>query len=386
MADPKLEYVKPLQKALTHQKSKSLPDIPWGLIVFVAFPTLIAAVYFLVVASPRYVSEARFVVRTANGGGAPSSFGIALQGVGLSAGQTDAFAVHEYVASVDAVRELETRFDLRRTFGGTGVDIFSRYPRLGESSSTEGLQDAMKRFVTVGYDSTTGISTLRVEAFAPHDAQNIATALLNGGESLVNRLNRRSSQNAVNEARAAQQQAQSRLSTIQSELTSFRNREQFIDPTRTATESSQMIGTLMASLAELRAQRNQIASSAPSSPALPAIDGRIAAYETEIENARSKIAGSQNSLAPKVGVYEELNLKRELAAEELTHATAGLVAAESEARRQQLYLERIVPPNLPQEAREPKRIISILTVFAACLLAYAVGWLVWAGVREHRQH
>ena len=142
----------------------------------------------------------------------------------------------------------------------------------------------------------------------------------------------------------------------------------------------------MASLAELRAQRSQIASSAPSSPALPAIDGRIAAYESEIENARSKIAGNQNSLAPKVGVYEELNLKRELAAEELTHATAGLVAAESEARRQQLYLERIVPPSLPQEAREPKRIISILTVFAACLLAYAVGWLVWAGVREHRQH
>ena len=91
MTDPKLEYVRPLQKALTHQKSKSLPEIPWGLIVFVAFPTLIAAVYFLLVASPRYVSEARFVVRTANGGGAPSSFGIALQGVGLSCGSDRRF-------------------------------------------------------------------------------------------------------------------------------------------------------------------------------------------------------------------------------------------------------------------------------------------------------
>jgi len=34
----------------------------------------------------------------------------------------------------------------------------------------------------VGYDSTTGISTLRVEAFRPGDAHDIANALLDSGE------------------------------------------------------------------------------------------------------------------------------------------------------------------------------------------------------------
>ena len=78
-------------------------------------------------------------------------------------------------------------------------------------------------------------------------------------------------------------------------------------------------------------------------------------------------------------------LQRELADRELTQSTTALVAAEQEARRQKLYLERIVNPNLPDRPSQPRRLISILIVFATSLLIYGVGWLVWAGVREHRQ-
>jgi hypothetical protein len=38
------------------------------------------------------------------------------------------------------------------------------------------------KYVTVGYDSQTGISTLRVEAFTPQDAQKTAAAMLDSGE------------------------------------------------------------------------------------------------------------------------------------------------------------------------------------------------------------
>ncbi|KAK0351682.1 hypothetical protein LTR94_023988 [Friedmanniomyces endolithicus] len=349
MTEHKLQYLGPIERALPAPASALAKKIPWGIVVFVGIPTLLAAIYFLLIASPRYVSEARFIVRSASGGGAPSSFGIALQGVGLSAGQTDAFAVHEYITSTDAVRDLSRRFNLEQVFGKPGVDFWSRYPRIGESRSAEGMQDALHRFVTVGYDSTTGISTLRVEAFTAREAQALSTVLLDGGESLVNRLNERATTDAVANARAAQAQARAKVDGLQNEITQFRTREAFIDPGRTATESSQMIGSLMGDLAQLRAERNQIAASAPSSPQLPALDGRIAAYQREIDAARNQIAGSQDSLAPKVGVYEDLNLRRGLAAEELTQATASLILAEQEAKRQQLYLERIIPPSRPEE-------------------------------------
>lgn len=78
-------------------------------------------------------------------------------------------------------------------------------------------------------------------------------------------------------------------------------------------------------------------------------------------------------------------LNRELADKELVQATAALLGAQQDARRQRLYLERVVDPSLPDQPSEPRRLRLLLTVFLSALIAYAVGWLIWAGIREHRQ-
>lgn len=386
MTEPHLNYIGPTAKALSFDKPRPRwwRRLPWPFLAVVVLPTLVAMIYFLLIASPRYVSESRFVVRSVNNA-TPSALGVALQGVGLSAVSSDAFAVHEYVRSQDSLRELRRKFDLPAILGPRGADIFSRYPRLGEKRTDEGLAKALERFVEVGYDSTTGISVLRVQAFSPRHAQALNTALLEGGEALVNRMNARAAADAVSEAVVARDQARTRLAEAQQQLTAFRNREQFIDPARTATEGSQLIGGLAATLAQLRAERAQIAAEAPSSPQLAAFDNRIRAYERQIDAERAKLAGASTSLAPKISVYENLMLQREFADRELTQATAALVTAEQEARRQRLYLDRVVSPNLPDQPLEPRRWLSVLTVLASTLLAYGIGWLVWAGVREHRQ-
>ncbi len=386
MNDPKLNYVGPLPDLLA---GPAVPKpwwraVPLALILVVVAPTVVAAVYFLLIASPRYVSEARFIVRAANQP-QPSSLGVALQGVGLSTTSTDAFAVHEYALSQSGIQDLKKQFDLDAMLKPRGADVFSGWPRLGEDRSDRSLEAALERFVTIGYDSATGISTLRVQGFAARDSHALAEAMLRGGERLVNRLNDRASADAVRDARAARDEARLRLADAQAQLTAFRNQEQFIDPARTATEGGQLIGNLLATVAALRAERAQVAAGAPDSPQIPALDNRIAAYERQIEMERAKIAGSSNSLAGKLGAYEDLMLQRELADRELTQSTTALVAAEQEARRQKLYLERIVNPNLPDRPSQPRRLISILIVFATSLLIYGVGWLVWAGVREHRQ-
>jgi BexC/CtrB/KpsE family polysaccharide export inner-membrane protein len=385
MTDAKLNYVGPIPELLTFRKGRTAwwRRIPVAFLLVVGLPTLLAMIYYLLIASPRFVSEARFIVRSSNQA-QPNALGVALQGVGLSPAQTDAFAVHEYVTSRDSLSELQRRFDVRGILAPG--DPFSRFPRFWEDgSSNEALHKGLQRFVTVGYDGTTGISVMRVEAFRPRDAQALNAALLAGGESLINRLNERASTDTVNEAVVARDLARTRLSSAQQQLTAFRNRERFIDPARAATEGSQLIGGLLATVATLRAERSQLASEAPSSPQLSILDSRINAYERQIATERAKIAGDSNSLAPKIGVYEDLALQREFADRELTQATTALVTAEQEARRQKLYLERIVAPSLPDKATEPHRWTAILTVFASMMLAYGVGWLIWAGVREHRQ-
>lgn len=386
MTDNSLNYLGPIPNQLDHQKGPKpwWKRLPVSFLVVVALPTLIAAIYYLLIASPRYVSEARFIVRAANQS-QPSSLGVALQGVGLSTGQTDAFAVHEYINSREAVRDLDKRFDLGKLFALPGVDAFSRYPRFWESRSQESLYKAYQRFVVVGYDSTTGISTLKVEGFRPRDAQQMSEALLSGGEQLVNRLNIRSATDAVSEAKLARDQARERLAEAQSKLTAFRNKEEFLDPTLSARESSVLIGGLMATVANLRAERSDMVAQAPQNPQLPALDGRIAAFERQIAAERAKVAGGAGSLAPRVSAYEDLTMEREFADRELAQATAAVVASEQDARRQRLYLDRVVSPDLPDKAVEPRRVFNILTVFMTCMLAYGVGWLIWAGIREHKQ-
>jgi capsular polysaccharide transport system permease protein len=386
MAEAQINYLGPIPEVLTFRDAPKpwWRRLPLGFLLVVVLPTLLAMIYFLLIATPIYVSEARFIVRQANQA-TPSSLGVMLQGVGLSSAQSDAFAVHEFINSRDAVEQIGQRYDIAAILNPPGADAFSRYPRLWDSRSQEGLYKGFRRFVTVGFDSTTGISTLRVKSFRAADSRAISEALLVGGEQLVNRLNDRARADAVAEATIARDEARTRLTDAQNRLTGFRTREQFIDPELSARESSALIGGLLATVAQLRADRAQLAGEAPQSPQLPVLDGRIAAYERQIAAERSKVAGTSNSLAPRVGVYEDLAMQRELADRELAQATTALISAQQEARRQKLYLDRIVNPNLPDKPTEPRRWTAILTIFASSLLIYAVGWLVWAGVREHQQ-
>lgn len=387
MSDAQLKYVgpRPAPLAFSQRTPGVLKRLPLGFLLVVCAPTLLAALYFLLIAAPRYVSESHFIVRTA-GQNQPSGLGIALQTVGLSPSQTDAFAVHEYIASRDALQALEGRFDLRRIYGPPQADPLSRWPRLWEKNTDESLYKGFKRFMTVGYDGGTGISVLRIEAFNARDAQALNAALLAQGEDLVNRLNERAAADAIVEAARTRDEARARVASAQQALTAFRNREQILDPTRAAAESSQLIGGLLSSLAQLRAERSQLAAEAPNSPQLPVLNARIAAFERQIAEERAKIAGQNDSLAPKVATYEELVMQRELADRELAEASTRLVSAEQEARRQKLYLERIVSPSLPDSPTQPRRLYAVLGVLLSSLLAYGVGWLMWAGVREHRQH
>lgn len=386
MADTNLTYLGAAEepRATPPAKRSWRKRLPLGFLIVVAAPSLMGAIYYGLIASPRYVSESRFVVRSANPS-QPSGLGLALQGVGISSGMNDAFTVHEYLDSRDSLKVLQTRYNLKAMLGRPDVDWFSRSPRPWEGASDEALYKSFKRFLTVGYDATSGISTLRVEAFTAKDAATLNAAMLDSGEALINRLNERSAANAVRDARVSLDQARAEVAASQQALTALRNSAQFIDPRAAVSETTEVVAGLLVTIAQLRADRAQLAAEAPSSPQLPIIDSRIAAYERQVAEARAKATGSASSLAPKVGAYEDLVMRREIADKVLAQATAALLNAEQEARRQKLYLERIVAPSEPDKPTQPRRFLAFLTIFASSLLVYAVGWLIWAGVREHRQ-
>lgn len=386
MSEANIRFLGPLLRPHSPSASASRRRrLPWVFIILVVIPTLISAVYLLFIASPRYVSEAQFIVRSSDEG-TVTSLGSALEGVGIGGKSANAHAVLEYIKSPDGLDELSRTVDVKKAYGRPEVDVFSRLPRPFSDSSNESFRQQFNSYVTVGYDSQTGISTLRVQAFDARDAQRIADGLLQGGEALVNRLSERSSADAVAQAERNVVEAQVRLDRSLDALTEFRNREGLIDPASSARSGGELVGQLSLNLATMQAERSQVATDTPNSPQLPVIDSRIRALERQIAIERGKIVGGAASLAPRISSYENLQTEREFSERLLASSTAALNAAQLTARSKRLYIDRVVNPNRPDRAAEPKRFLSLLAVFASLMLAYGLGWLVLAGVRESHVH
>lgn len=361
--------------------------IPWLFVVVVAVPTLLTAIYYLFIAAPLYVSEAQFVASAKNQPQQAGGLGSVLATVGVSAGQSEvsAYEVRNFLVSRSAIADLLSNGRLAEIVGRPEGDFLYRFPRLFERPTVENLYKAYGRFVTVEYSLQTGISTLRVRAFRAKDAHDLAETLLDRGEAWVSALNDRALADAVAQAQRQVMESESSLEKDQAAMTAYRNTTRLIDPDKAAVANLELVSRLEAQVAMVRAQRSALAASAPQSPQLPVLDRQIAAISDQIASEQSRAAGEDNSLAPKVEQFERLSLERDLDAKTLQNAIAGLEAARLDARRQQLFLDRVVSPNLPDAPEEPHRLQMIFLVFASCLIAYSILALVIAGLREHRQ-
>ena len=80
-----------------------------------------------------------------------------------------------------------------------------------------------------------------------------------------------------------------------------------------------------------------------------------------------------------------MKLEQEFADNQLAAALASLEQARNEAQRQQLYLERIVQPSLPDVAVLPERLRNVVTVLVIGLVLWGILGMILAGVREHQE-
>lgn len=345
-------------------------------------PTLCALVYFGFLASDRYVSEAQFIIRTASRPVGTAGFGSFLQMAGFGRSQDDIFSVQSFLGSREATRLLAERLPIRSYYGESGGDPIASYPSFIYGPSLEELHKYLRWMITTVYSSNTGITTLRVQAFQPDHAMKIADTLLELSESAVNRMNVRIHEDALRVASREVARNEERLVAAQVAITRFRNAELTIDPGSSSVIVTELIARLSSELAQAQTQLREITESAPNGPLVAPMQRRIAALELQIQNERRKLSAEDGGIAGKIAAYERLVLEREFAKKSLEAAVQALDAANTEARRQQLYLERIAQPVAADYPLAPERLRMILTIAAANLLAFLVGWLFFSGVEE----
>lgn len=357
--------------------------LPFSL--FVLLPTLLAAIWLYGFAADQYESRAQFLVRSADGGTPSIGAGGLAQMIGLGAGSAAAGevkAVAAYLTSHDAAAAADERLDLTAIFRRPEADLLSRL--WDAAPSAEDLAEHYEDRVKVFVDPDTGIANLTVHTYRAADSKALADTLLALGEDRVNALNARAGERLLEAAQEQLALAEGELARVGAGIASYRRREQQVDPEASGAAQVELSAGLRAELAELRAQERAMAGAlAEDSPQRVALRRRIAALAGEVAGAEAVLAGRQDSLSARVGDYEDLRLRQEFAAKRYELAAAAYEEARDQALRQNLFVVRVVEPNLPDEALYPKRATILLTIFAGLTLAYGIGWLLLAGVREH---
>lgn len=352
------------------------------LLLMVVVPGVLGGIYYGFICSDQYISETQFVVRSPNRNAAGLLSGF-LQSTGFVRAQDDSYIVTEFIKSRAAVDSLVEKDGLMGMLSRPEADFLNRYPLPWREPSSEELFQHYLNIINIRTDTGSGVTTLNVRTFRAEDAQRLANALVQHAEELINRLNDRARGDAIRYAQLEVSDSQVRLSNMQKRLTDFRNREALVDPTKQSTAALDMIGRLSEDLADSKTRLAALDEQAPQSPQGQSLRARVTAMEQQISQERAHIVGNDGSMAPLIAQYEQLLLEREMAAKMLTSATVSLENAKIDAQRQQLYLERIADPNLPDHALYPKRISSFLMMLAVCFASF---WIVRFFINQVYEH
>jgi capsular polysaccharide transport system permease protein len=351
----------------------------------VVLPTLLSVLYFGVLASDVYVSESRFIVRSPD---KPATSGVGLllkSAAGFSTAGDEIYAAQNFVNSRDALQNIDKGGAFRTAYTRPGISLFDRFNALGYSGSFEEMYEYYLGKVTAAQDSESSIITLTVKAFTPEDARTINERLLEMAESTVNRLNDRARGDLIRTSTKEVVEAKLRAQAAALALSAFRNREGVVDPEKQATVQIQMVSKLQDELIAIQSRLAQLRSVAPSNPQIAVLQAQAGSLAAAIDAEVGKVAGDRRSLSSRAAQYQRLQLESQFADRQLAVAMASQQDAENEARRKQAYVERIVEPNLPDYAIEPRRIRGVISTLLFSLIVWGVLSMMLAGVREHGQ-
>jgi len=357
----------------------------------VVMPVMLAAAYLYGMALDQFISEFRFTVRQqaplrGDGTGPNPLAG----GNPLMALIVDSEVVVQYLKSRQILDDIAERLDLERIYARPEADWWFR---LRPAAPMEDRLRHWRRVVEPYFDLTSGVVTVRVHAFTPEDARQVATAALELAEKLVNDMARRSARDVLAFAESEVSAAEVRLKSVHASLAEYRNANAVLFPQLQAATTGGVEGRLRDSLGEARSAYNALLAEGVSrnAPQMRALQARIAAVEAELREvvaqmARRQDGGTANaSLATVLRDYSALEAEERLASSLYERALTNLQSARALATQQLVYLNAFVRPAQPERSMYPLRWQLMLQALVICLVLWALGLLIVRGIRDQME-
>ncbi|MCS7231517.1 MAG: capsule biosynthesis protein [Elusimicrobiota bacterium] len=357
---------------------KNINKLLFFLIVII--PLILISLYYLVIASDKYVSEAKITIKSTGESSAKLSFGPFTFGSSLA--REDAYFLKEYIHSYDMLNYLEENLKIRTLYTNPKIDFWSR---LDKDATQEEFFEYYKDQVKIIFDEISSVLTIKVKAFTPEDAKRINEAILEQCERYLNSVSNKIAREQMNFIEKELQSTNQRVNQAKQVLMKFQNTHKVLDPTQEAQAILATIAQLESQLvnkeAELKTLKTYLSENAFQ---VQVLKQQIVSLKEEIEKEKARLLGPGDTKLNRLMMeYLTLKLQTDFLTDVYKATLSSFENTRVEASRKIKTLMIIQAPNLPEEALYPKRGYMIFLSLILSLLTYGIAVLVVGIIKEH---
>ncbi len=359
----------------------------FAFLFMVAAPVSVAGWYLYTRAADQYASTLGFTVRSEDVSSAVDILG----GLGSTlggGGGGDSDILYEFIRSQELVQTIDDKLDLRSRFSRH----VEQDPVLAfdPDGTIEDLTNYWRRMVRVSYDAGSGLIELRVLAFDPAEAKQVAETIFEESSVMINALSAIARADATRYAQEDLELSLERLKTARESLTSFRLANQIVDPNADIQTQIGLLATLQEQQATAIIEYQLISESASEGdPRVAQARRRLEVIEAQVEEERKKfgtggVGPGGQEYATIISEFERLTVDREFAETAYAATLSAFDAARAEANRQSRYLAAYIQPTLAERSEFPQREVLLALVTLFSFLTWAIISLIYYALRDRR--
>ena len=352
-----------------------LGSFMWVVAIF-----LLAVVYYTAIASDRFVSEAKVIIRQAD----PMKSVPDISILGLaSSNNTDIQVVQQYILSLEMLKALDRRLQLKQHYQSSSADWFSR---LSSDAAQEEFLDYYTHHISLSLDTTSGVLTIQAQAFTPEFAKQILDAIVEISEKKINSLSHKVAGEQVQFVEHEISRAHNRLQKTRGEILEFQNKHQLVSPEGQTQALQGVINELQAELVRQQAEYKRLTSFMNSTaPEVVALKDRIDALNHQLEQEQKRLTSKETPALNEVTAdFQNYQVQAELSTDLYKASLTSLEQARIEAYRKLKFLLVISDPEVAEEAMYPERVYNLTTIAVLLCLFYGLVVMILATIREHQ--
>jgi capsular polysaccharide transport system permease protein len=362
--------------------------------ICVLLPFILFTFYQVILASPRYESQAKLIVKEPNGMATLDPAMAIMSGFGVSSGNTDMELVKAFIYSTDMLSYIDQELSISEHFSSNEYDFFSR---LSAQASNEDKLVYFQDRVLVEVDDKSQIVSVFVQAFTPEFSHLVSQMIVARAEWFINEIGHTLAKEQLKFVQQEHALVEKRLQIVKAGLLSFQRRHDLLDPQAEGMALQQIAYQLEGQIAvkrtELRTLRSSMSETAPQ---VLNVAAQLQSMIQQLENERGRLTDQSSdenelpvdeknlSVSEIVARFSDFKINLELALQAYTSSQISLEKSRIEAYRQLKYLVIVESPTQPQEAKYPEVFYNISLFLALTLMIFGIGSIVIETVKELR--